>query len=59
MGFIKEPEGVDFIIESRPLTTEEEAKIVAYIQTYKAKAAKKAVRKKAMQVKKRTTKRAA
>jgi hypothetical protein len=37
MGHIKEPEGVDFIINSRPLTKEEEAAISKYIKEYKAK----------------------
>ncbi len=37
MGHIKEPEGVDFIINSRPMTKEEEALISDYIKTYKAK----------------------
>jgi hypothetical protein len=37
MGHIKEPDGVDFIINSRPLTKEEEAAISKYIKEYKAK----------------------
>jgi len=37
MGHIKEPEGVDFVINSRPLTKEEEAAISEYIRLYKAK----------------------
>lgn len=37
MGYIKEPEGVDFIINSRPLTKEEETAISSYIQAYKSK----------------------
>lgn len=35
MGHIKEPEGIDFIIEGRPLTKEEEIAISTYIRTYK------------------------
>jgi hypothetical protein len=37
MGHIKEPEGVDFVINSRPLTNEEEIAISNYIRAYKAK----------------------
>ena len=37
MGHIKEPEGVDFIINSRPLTKAEEIAISNYIRTYKEK----------------------
>jgi hypothetical protein len=37
MGHIKEPEGVDFVIKSRPLTKEEETAISEYIRAYKAK----------------------
>ena len=37
MGHIKEPEGVDLIINSRPLTKEEEFAISNYIRAYKAK----------------------
>jgi hypothetical protein len=37
MGHIKEPEGVDFVINSRPLTKKEEAAISEYIRAYKAK----------------------
>ena len=36
MGHIKEPEGVDFIIQSKPLTDEERKEISKYIQDYKA-----------------------
>jgi hypothetical protein len=35
MGHIKEPEGVDLIIKSRPLTKEEEITISNYIRAYK------------------------
>ena len=37
MGHIKEPNGVDFVINSRPLTKEEEISISEYIRAYKAK----------------------
>ena len=37
MGHIKEPDGVDFLINSRPLTKEEEIAISNYIRAYKAK----------------------
>ena len=37
MGHIKEPEGVDLVIKSRPLTNEEEIAISNYIRAYKAK----------------------
>ena len=37
MGHIKEPAGVDFVINSRPLTKEEETAISEYIREYKAK----------------------
>ena len=37
MGHIKEPKGVDFIIQSRPLTKEEELAISEYILNFKLK----------------------
>ena len=37
MGYIKEPEGVDFIIQSRPLTKVEELAISEHIRNYKLK----------------------
>jgi hypothetical protein len=37
MGYVKEPEGVDFIIKSDPLTDEDRKKISAFIAEYKAK----------------------
>lgn len=43
MGHIKEPEGVDFIVESRPLTKAEEAAISEYIRNYKVKNVRKQV----------------
>ena len=45
MGYIKEPEGVDFIIQSKPLTDKERKEISKFIQDYKAKnAGKNAIR---------------
>jgi hypothetical protein len=43
MVHIKEPEGVDFIVESRPLTKAEEIAISEYIRNYKAKNVNKLV----------------
>jgi len=37
MGYIREPEGVDFLIQSRSLTVEEEKTISEFIQADKAK----------------------
>lgn len=37
MGHIKEPKGVDFIIQSRPLTKAEEIAISEHIKNYKLK----------------------
>jgi hypothetical protein len=42
MGHIKEPKGVDFIINSRPLTKDEEIAISEFIKNYKNKKIKKA-----------------
>ena len=36
MGHIKEPEGVDFVVDSTPLTIEERNKISEIIAYYKA-----------------------
>lgn len=41
MGYIKEPEGVDFIIKSKPLTDKERKEISKFIEDYKAKYSKK------------------
>ncbi len=41
MGYIKEPEGVDFIIQSKPLTDKERKEINKFVQGYKAKNAGK------------------
>jgi hypothetical protein len=43
MGHIKDPEDVDFVIKSRPLTKEEEIAISNYISAYKAKHSTKKV----------------
>jgi hypothetical protein len=48
MGHIKEPEGVDLIINSRQLTKEEEIAISNYIRAYRSKhSPKKTVSKRA------------
>lgn len=36
MAHIKEPDGIDFIIKSEPLTKEERVAISEYIRNYKA-----------------------
>ncbi len=41
MGYIKEPEGVDFIIQSKPLSDKERKEISKFIQDYKEKYAGK------------------
>jgi hypothetical protein len=35
MGLIKEPEGIDFIIQSQPLTDKERSEISEFIRTRK------------------------
>lgn len=37
MGHIKEPKGIDFIIQSRTLSKDEELAISDYIKNYKKK----------------------
>lgn len=37
MGLIREPEGVDFVIQSKPLTKEEEQALSKFIREYKEK----------------------
>ena len=37
MGYIKEPEGVDFVINSEPLTAEDRKRISEFIADYKAR----------------------
>ncbi len=41
MGLIREPEGVDFVINSRPLTKKEEELLSKFILEAKAKRTKK------------------
>ena len=41
MGLIKEPEGVDFVIKSRPLTKKEEELLSKFIREHMTKSAKK------------------
>lgn len=41
MGHIKEPEGVDFIIKSEPLTEKDRKEISKFIADYKSKHNKK------------------
>jgi hypothetical protein len=53
MGHIKEPEDVDFVIDSRTLTKEEEIAISDYIRAYKAKHSQKKVQSKRTTSKKR------
>ncbi len=37
MGFIREPEGVDFFVINRPLTKKDRKEIVAFIENEKKK----------------------
>jgi len=46
MGHIKEPDGVDFIINGKPLTDKERKTISEFIKAYKVKKAKQQLRKK-------------
>jgi hypothetical protein len=61
MGLIKEPEGVDFVIKSRPLTKKEEELLSKFIREQKAKRLKKLSAKKtsskrtALKTKKKTS----
>ena len=60
MGLIREPEGVDFIIKSRPLTKKEEEQLSKFIREQKAKRLKKlstrkTASKRTTQTRKRTT----
>ena len=41
MGYIKEPEGVDFVIQSRPLTKEQEKELSEFIAKRKLQIKKK------------------
>ncbi len=40
MGFIREPQGVDFFVDPRPLTAEEKKRISAFIKADRLKRAK-------------------
>lgn len=55
MGHIKEPDGVDFVIKSRPLTKKEEVAISEYIKAYKAKHSNKPILPKQIKRRKNTT----
>lgn len=46
MGYIKEPKGVDFIIDSKPLTEKDREEISKFIAEYKRKSKKRTPRKK-------------
>ena len=37
MGLVKEPDGIDFVIQSKPLSKEDEMAISKFIQEYKEK----------------------
>ena len=41
MGLIKEPEGIDFVIQSKPLTEKQEKELSAYISKRKLEIKKK------------------
>ena len=41
MGFIKEPEGVDFVIQSKPLSKKQEKELSEYIAQRKLEIKKK------------------
>lgn len=56
MGHIKEPKGVDFIIQSRPLTKAEELAISEHIKNYKLKNNNLTDKKNKQAVRKRKTK---
>ena len=45
MGYIKEPVGIDFVVDPTPLTTEEKEMISEIIAYYKATGRKKSLRK--------------
>ena len=45
MGFIREPKGVDFIIQSDPLTEKERKEISQFITDYKSKKSKTELKK--------------
>lgn len=45
MGFIKEPEGVDFVIQSKPLTDKQEKDLSEFIAKRKLEIKKRATKK--------------
>ncbi len=45
MGFIREPKGVDFIIQSEPLNEKERKEISQFIADYKSKKSKTELKK--------------
>lgn len=45
MGYIKEPAGIDFVVDSTPLTTENRKRISEVIAYYKATGKKMPLRK--------------
>jgi hypothetical protein len=48
MGLIREPEGVDLLIQSKPLTKSEERALSKFIREYKEKRKSKPAKKKAI-----------
>ena len=44
MGFIKEPEGVDFVIQSKPLTKKQEKELSEYIAKRKLEIKKQLIK---------------
>lgn len=59
MGYIKEPEGVDFVINGNPLTEEQKQAISAFIKADKAERAVRVSQQKARSGEKRREKHSA
>ncbi len=55
MGYIKEPEGVDFIINGKPLTEQQKKAISEFIHADKQRLAKQKIRKSRILISKRAT----
>ncbi len=55
MGYIKEPEGFDFIISGKPLTEKQKKAISEFIQADKERLAKQKVRKSRTLISKKIT----
>lgn len=55
MGHIKEPEGVDFVINGKPLTEKQQQAISEFIQADKERLKKQKARKSRTTVKKKVT----